>query len=93
MLDDKQRRYYEELHERTRKEYLSLERQVAEILAGVKERIEGLRGQMDALLKIYAGICDRLDVENDLALTEGEGEEEDEEEEEEEEYDEEEEID
>lgn len=83
MLDDKQRRYYEELHERTREEYLALEHQVAEMLAKVKERIGGLRGQMDALLKIYEGICDRLDVENDLAPPpEGEGEEDEEEEEE-----------
>jgi hypothetical protein len=85
MLDDKQRRYYEELHERTREEYLALERQLAEILAKVKERIQRLRGQMDALLKIYGGICERLDVENDLAPPEGEGEEDEEEEGEEEE--------
>ena len=85
MLDDKQRRYYEELHERTREEYLALEHQVAEILVKVKRRIEKLRGQMDALLKIYEGICDRLDVENDLAPPEEEGGGEEDEEEEEEE--------
>ena len=67
MLDDKQRRYYETLLERTRGEYIQLEHQVAEILAKVKDRVGALRAQMDALLKIYEGICDRLDVENDLA--------------------------
>jgi hypothetical protein len=67
MLDPKEQRAYEAMRERTRRDYLSLERKLAAELADVKERIAGLRVQMDSLLKIYEGICERLGVENDLA--------------------------
>jgi hypothetical protein len=66
-MDARQRHYYEKMLARTRQDYQAIQKQMAEELEKTKRRITELRGEMDAILDIYADLCAKLGVKNDLA--------------------------
>ena len=66
-LTDDQKNFYEETRKHLRNEIADIENQVEEELARVKEKLAELQKAKKAALQMYAGACDRLSVENDLA--------------------------
>ncbi len=66
-LSDDQKNFYEETRKHLRNEIAEIENSVEEELARVKEKLAELQKAKKAALQMYAGACDRLGVENDLA--------------------------
>ncbi|HPQ42197.1 MAG TPA: hypothetical protein PLV45_17635 [bacterium] len=66
-LSDDQKNFYEETRKHLRNEIADIENSVEEELARVKEKLAELQKAKKAALQMYAGACDRLGVENDLA--------------------------
>lgn len=65
MSKDRQK-YWEEMKEKTKEEILELNEEIEEELEKVKQKIADLQDDRDAAMQVYDGICNRLNVENDL---------------------------
>ncbi|MCK5878469.1 MAG: hypothetical protein KAH24_01730 [Holophagae bacterium] len=66
-LSDDQKKFYDETRKHLRSEIADIENHVEEELARVKEKLAELQKAKKAALQMYAGACDRLNVDNDLA--------------------------
>jgi len=71
-LSDDQKKFYDQLRERTRREIEDISNDIEQELAAVKEKITRLNAEKQAARQIYDGACLRLGVENDLAKIEEE---------------------
>ncbi len=66
-LRDEQRTFFERSLEVAKQEIADLDRQIAEELAKVKERLTELQKAKKATLQLYDAACTRLGIQNDLA--------------------------
>jgi len=66
-LSEDQKKFYEDMRKQLRNDIADIENQVEEELARVKEKLAELQKAKKASLQMYAGACERLGVENDLA--------------------------
>lgn len=65
-LTDKQKKFYQDALEETKKEIKDLDNQIEEELAKVKERLNQLQEAKKAALQMHAAACMRLGVPNDF---------------------------
>ena len=66
VLNDQQRKFYEETRRVTKQEIGELENQIQEELQRVKQRIAELQNAQKAARQMYDAACQRLGVPNDL---------------------------
>ncbi len=71
VLNDQQRKFYENTLQVTRQEVLDLKEEIEKELAKVKDRIAELQNAINASKQMYAAACSRLGVPNDLEEEEG----------------------
>jgi len=71
VLNDQQRKFYENTLQVTRQEILDLKEEIEKELAKVKDRIAELQNAINASKQMYAAACSRLGVPNDLEEEEG----------------------
>ncbi len=74
VLNDQQRKFYENTLQVTRQEILDLKEEIEKELAKVKDRIAELQNAINASKQMYAAACSRLGVPNDIEEEEGGGE-------------------
>ncbi len=74
VLNDQQRKFYENTLQVTRQEVLDLKEEIEKELAKVKDRIAELQNAINASKQMYAAACSRLGVPNDIEEEEGGGE-------------------
>jgi len=73
VLNDQQRKFYENLQEVTKQEINELKEQIDQELAKVKDRIAELQEAINAAKQMYAATCSRLGVPNDIEEEESAG--------------------
>jgi len=73
VLNDQQRKFYEETRKVTRQEIGDLENQIQEELQRVKQRIAELQAAQKAARQMYDAACQRLGVRNELEEAESQG--------------------
>ena len=73
VLNDQQRKFYENLQEVTKQEINELKEQIDQELAKVKDRIAELQEAINAAKQMYAATCSRLGVANDIEEEESAG--------------------
>ncbi len=66
VLNDQQRKFYEETRRVTKQEISDLENQIQEELQRVKQRIAELQNAQKASRQMYDAACQRLGIPNDL---------------------------
>jgi hypothetical protein len=66
VLNEQQRKFYEDTRKVTRQEVTDLENQIQEELQRVKQRIAELQTAQKAARQMYDAACQRLGVPNDL---------------------------
>ena len=66
VLNDQQRKFYEETRRVTKQEISDLENQIKEELQRVKQRIAELQNAQKASRQMYDAACQRLGIPNDL---------------------------
>jgi hypothetical protein len=66
VLNDQQRKFYEETRRVTKQEISDLENQIQEELQRVKQRIAELQNAQKAARQMYDAACQRLGIPNDL---------------------------
>ena len=66
VLNDQQRKFYEETRRVTKQEISDLENQIQEELQRVKQRIAELQAAQKAARQMYDAACQRLGIPNDL---------------------------
>ncbi len=66
VLNDTQKKFYEEALKTTKQEIQELETQIQEELARVKEKIADLQSAQKAARQMYDAACQRLGIPNDL---------------------------
>ncbi|BBB32100.1 hypothetical protein TTHT_0512 [Thermotomaculum hydrothermale] len=67
VLNDEQKKFYEETLKHVKNEIADIDNQIEEELARVKQKLAELQKAKKAALQVYAGACARLGIENDLA--------------------------
>jgi len=73
VLNDAQKKFYEEALKTTKGEIQDLENQIQEELAKVKQRIADLQAAQKAARQMYDAACQRLGIPNDLEDQESQG--------------------
>jgi ElaB/YqjD/DUF883 family membrane-anchored ribosome-binding protein len=66
VLNDTQKKFYEEALKTTKQEIQELENQIQEELARVKQKIADLQAAQKAARQMYDAACQRLGIPNDL---------------------------
>jgi hypothetical protein len=66
VLNEQQRKFYEDTRRVTKQEIVEIENQIQEELQKVKHRIADLQGAQKAARQMYDAACQRLGVANDL---------------------------
>jgi butyrate kinase len=66
VLNDQQRKFYEETRKVTKQEIGDLENQIQEELQRVKQRIAELQAAQKAARQMYDAACQRLGIPNDM---------------------------
>ena len=66
VLNDQQKKFYEEALKTTKQEIQDLENQIQEELARVKQKIADLQNAQKAARQMYDAACQRLGIPNDL---------------------------
>lgn len=66
VLNDTQKKFYEEALKTTKQEVQELENQIQEELARVKQKIADLQAAQKAARQMYDAACQRLGIPNDL---------------------------
>ncbi|NCO68937.1 MAG: hypothetical protein GW878_00220 [Acidobacteria bacterium] len=66
VLNDQQRKFYEETRRVTKQEIGDLENQIQEELQRVKQRIAELQAAQKAGRQMYDAACQRLGIPNDM---------------------------
>lgn len=66
VLNEQQRKFYEETRKVTRQEIGELENQIQEELQRVKQRIAELQAAQKAARQMYDAACQRLGIPNDM---------------------------
>ena len=66
VLNEQQRKFYEETRRVTKQEIGELENQIQEELQRVKQRIAELQNAQKAARQMYDAACQRLGIPNDL---------------------------
>ncbi len=72
VLNDNQKKFYEDALKTTKQEISDLENQIQEELARVKQKIADLQSAQKAARQMYDAACQRLGVPNDLEEEGGE---------------------
>lgn len=72
MLNDQQKKFYEETLRVTKQEVNDLENQIQEELQRVKQRIAELQAAQKAARQMYDAACQRLGIPNDMEEAAGE---------------------
>jgi len=72
VLNDQQKKFYEETLRVTKQEVNDLENQIQEELQRVKQRIAELQAGQKAARQMYDAACQRLGIPNDMEETAGE---------------------
>ena len=73
MLNDDQRKFYQDALDRTRRDIDELDVAIEAELAKVKDKIAELQSAKEAAKQMYAAACLRLGIPNDMEEGEGEG--------------------
>ncbi len=66
VLNEQQRKFYEETRKVTKQEIGDLENQIQEELQRVKQRIAELQAAQKAARQMYDAACQRLGIPNDM---------------------------
>jgi uncharacterized protein YlxW (UPF0749 family) len=66
VLNEQQRKFYEDTRRVTKQEIVDIENQIQEELQRVKHRIADLQAAQKAARQMYDAACQRLGVPNDL---------------------------
>ena len=66
MLNDDQKRFYQDALERTRRDIDELDVAIEAELAKVKDKIAELQSAKEAAKQMYAAACARLGIPNDM---------------------------
>ncbi|MEP0773849.1 MAG: hypothetical protein HRF46_05755 [Acidobacteriota bacterium] len=66
VLNEQQRKFYEETRKVTKQEIGELENQIQEELQRVKQRIAELQAAQKAARQMYDAACQRLGIPNDM---------------------------
>jgi len=72
ILNDQQRKFYEETRKVTKQEIADLENQIQDELQRVKQRIAELQAAQKAARQMYDAACQRLGIPNDMEEEGGE---------------------
>ncbi len=72
VLNEQQRKFYEETRKVTKQEIGELENQIQEELQRVKQRIAELQAAQKAARQMYDAACQRLGIPNDMEEQSGE---------------------
>lgn len=72
VLNEQQRKFYEETRKVTKQEVADLENQIQEELQRVKQRIAELQAAQKAARQMYDAACQRLGIPNDMEEQGGE---------------------
>lgn len=72
VLNDQQRKFYEETRKVTKQEIADLENQIQDELQRVKQRIAELQAAQKAARQMYDAACQRLGIPNDMEEEGGE---------------------
>ena len=73
MLNDDQKKFYQDALDRTRRDIDELDVAIEAELAKVKDKIAELQSAKEAAKQMYAAACARLGIPNDMEEGEGEG--------------------